>query len=46
MAVAPVIVTASLEQRVEHSFRNYILQIGEWQQAVGVEAGLLLFAMI
>lgn len=45
MAVAPiVIVTASLEQRVEHSFRNYILyKLQEWQQAVGVEAGFAAF---
>lgn len=46
MAVAPiVVVTATLEQRVEHSFRNYILQkLEEWQQAEGVEAGFIAFS--
>ena len=46
MAQAPiVVVTASLEQRVEHSFRNYILyKLEEWQQALGVEAGFAAFS--
>ncbi|NLD01027.1 MAG: tRNA 2-selenouridine(34) synthase MnmH [Gammaproteobacteria bacterium] len=46
MATAPIVrVTASLEQRVEHSFRNYILyKLQEWQQAVGVEAGFAAFS--
>lgn len=46
MAAAPiVIVTASLEQRVEHSFRNYILyKLEEWQQALGDEAGFAAFS--
>lgn len=46
MTVAPVVVvTASLEQRVEHSFRNYILhKFEEWQQAEGLEAGFIAFS--
>ena len=46
MAVAPLIVVrATLEQRVEHSFRNYILyKLQEWQQAVGEEAGFVAFS--
>ena len=46
MAAAPiVVVTASLAQRVEHSFRNYILyKLQEWQQALGVEAGFVAFS--
>ncbi|HKM37997.1 MAG TPA: tRNA 2-selenouridine(34) synthase MnmH [Thiopseudomonas sp.] len=46
MAKAPVIiVTASLEQRVEHSFRNYILhKLQEWQQVEGAEAGFIAFS--
>ena len=46
MTVAPiVIVTATLEQRVEHSFRNYILyKLQEWQQAEGIEAGFKAFS--
>lgn len=46
MAAAPiVIVTATLQQRVEHSFRNYILhKLEEWQQAEGVEAGFVAFS--
>jgi tRNA 2-selenouridine synthase len=46
MTVAPiVIVTATLEQRVEHSFRNYILyKLQEWQQAEGIDAGFIAFS--
>ncbi len=46
MDVAPiVIVVATLEQRVEHSFRNYILyKLHEWQQALGAEAGFIAFS--
>ena len=46
MATAPiVIVTASLEQRVEHSCRNYILyKLEEWQHALGDEAGFAAFS--
>lgn len=46
MALAPiVIVTASLEQRVEHSFRNYILyKLQEWQEALGAEEGVTAFS--
>lgn len=46
MAVAPIIiVSASLEQRVEHSFRNYILhKLLEWQQSLGAEAGFSAFS--
>src|SRR5690554_6461916 len=46
MAQAPIIiVTASLEQRIEHSFCNYILhKLGEWQRAVGEEAGFIAFS--
>ena len=46
MATAPiVIVTASLEQRIEHSFRNYILhKLEEWQQTLGSEAGFSAFS--
>jgi len=45
MLAAPlIIVEASLEQRVEHSFRNYILhKLQEWQQAEGEEAGFSAF---
>ncbi len=46
MATAPIVrVTASLEQRVEHSFRNYILyKLQEWQEALGAEAGFTAFS--
>lgn len=46
MAIAPiVIVTASLEQRVEHSFRNYILyKLHEWQETLGEEEGFVAFS--
>lgn len=46
MSVAPIIVvTATLEQRVEHSFRNYILhKCQEWQQVEGVDAGFIAFS--
>lgn len=46
MAAAPIIiVTATLEQRVEHTFRNYILhKLLEWQQAEGEEAGFVAFS--
>ncbi|AJQ93945.1 tRNA 2-selenouridine(34) synthase MnmH [Gynuella sunshinyii] len=46
MAEAPlIIVESTLEQRVEHSFRNYILnKLAEWQQARGAEEGFTAFA--
>lgn len=46
MAQAPFVrVTVSLTQRVEHSFRNYILcKLDEWQQALGQEAGFAAFS--
>lgn len=46
MAVSPIIlVDSTLEDRVEHSFRNYILnKLEEWQQAEGEEAGFAAFA--
>lgn len=46
MAESPLIVVEStLEQRVEHSFRNYILnKLEEWQQAQGKDAGFTAFA--
>ncbi|MEE2729403.1 MAG: tRNA 2-selenouridine(34) synthase MnmH [Pseudomonadota bacterium] len=46
MGRAPVVlVEASLEQRVEHSFRNYILiKLEEWQHQLGEEAGFEAFA--
>ncbi len=46
MAQAPIVVVmASLEQRVEHSFRNYILyKLDEWRQALGEEAGFAAFS--
>jgi len=46
MAEAPlIIVQSSLEERVEHSFRNYILRkLEEWQQASGKEDGFTAFA--
>lgn len=46
MGVSPlIIVIASLEQRVEHSFRNYILdKLQEWQSALGEEAGFIAFS--
>ena len=40
-----IVVDASLEERVEHSFRNYILhKLGEWQQTLGEEQGFVEFA--
>jgi tRNA 2-selenouridine synthase len=46
MAESPLIVVEStLEERVEHSFRNYILhKLQEWQQAEGEEQGFIAFA--
>ena len=46
MAESPLIVVEStLEQRVEHSFRNYILnKLEEWQQAQGKDEGFTAFA--
>lgn len=46
MAEAPiVIVTATLEQRVGHTFSNYILhKLQEWQQTEGTEAGFTAFS--
>ncbi len=46
MATAPIVqVVASLEQRVEHSFRNYILyKLQEWQAALGAQAGFIAFS--
>ncbi|WP_222711489.1 tRNA 2-selenouridine(34) synthase MnmH [Parahaliea aestuarii] len=46
MATAPrVMVERPLEERVEHSFRNYILhKLDEWQAAQGEEQGFLSFA--
>ena len=46
MATAPIVrVTASLEQRVEHSFRNYILyKLQEWCEALGAQAGFAAFS--
>lgn len=46
MVISPIVVVrASLEQRVEHSFRNYILhKLEEWQQAEGEEAGFAAFS--
>ena len=46
MGVAPlIIVMATLEQRVEHSFRNYILhKLKEWQQAKGEDGGFIAFS--
>ncbi|MDK2779582.1 MAG: tRNA 2-selenouridine(34) synthase MnmH [Pseudomonadota bacterium] len=46
MAESPLIVVEStLEQRVEHSFRNYILnKLEEWQQAQGKDTGFTAFA--
>ena len=40
-----IVVDASLEERVEHSFRNYILhKLGEWQQTLGEEQGFVEFS--
>jgi tRNA 2-selenouridine synthase len=46
MARAPLIVLdVSLEERIDHSYRNYILEkLAEWQQALGEEAGFEAFA--
>ena len=46
MGISPIIlVDSTLEDRVEHSFRNYILhKLEEWQQAEGAEAGFAAFA--
>jgi tRNA 2-selenouridine synthase len=46
MAEAPlVLVDASLEQRIEHSYVNYILRkLEEFTAAVGAEQGFVLFA--
>jgi len=46
MAQAPLaVVEASMEQRVEHSFNNYILdKLAEWQCEAGEEAGFAAFA--
>ena len=46
MAQAPLaVVEASMEQRVEHSFNNYILdKLAEWQREAGEEAGFAAFA--
>lgn len=46
MAQAPLaVVEASMEQRVEHSFNNYILdKLAEWQHEAGEEAGFAAFA--
>lgn len=46
MVQAPiVIVTATLEQRVEHTFRNYVLhKLEEWQHTEGVDAGFIAFS--
>ena len=40
-----VIVEASFESRVEHSYNNYILnKLTEWQQALGTDEGFAAFA--
>ncbi|RLU03941.1 MAG: tRNA 2-selenouridine(34) synthase MnmH [Ketobacter sp.] len=46
MGQAPVVfLEASLEERIEHSYRNYILiKLQEWQQFLGEEAGFEAFA--
>ena len=46
MSEAPVvIIEASMEERVEHSFENYILnKLAEWQAAVGEEAAFEAFS--
>ncbi|MAK91588.1 MAG: tRNA 2-selenouridine(34) synthase MnmH [Oceanospirillaceae bacterium] len=46
MAESPLIVVQStLEERIEHSFRNYILhKLEEWQRVAGDEAGFQAFA--
>lgn len=42
---ALVVLEVSLEERVDHSYRNYILhKLSEWQQARGEEAGFEAFA--
>lgn len=46
MGQAPVVfLEATLEERIEHSYRNYILiKLQEWQQVLGEEAGFDAFA--
>lgn len=46
MVCAPVVLLeASLEERIEHSYRNYIMiKLEEWQQYLGEEAGFEAFA--
>ena len=46
MAKSPLaVVEATMEQRVEHSFNNYILdKLAEWQSEVGEEEGFAAFA--
>ncbi len=40
-----VIIEASMEERVEHSFENYILnKLAEWQRAVGEETAFAAFS--
>ena len=42
---AVVFLEATLEERIEHSYRNYILiKLQEWQQVLGEEAGFDAFA--
>lgn len=46
MGQSPIVVLeVELEQRIEHSYRNYILRkLDEWQQQLGEEAGFEAFA--